>query len=271
MGSIESTRIVLAKAIELAERLDDTDAHWVTRGMHFYCGEFHKAQSAAEHFSRIARRSGDPAFVLIADRLIGETLHQQGKLRDAERCFARVVKLYIAPNGRRDNIMFRHYHRVRARAMLARVLWLRGFLDQAIDQARASLEEAQATQATEHKVSICSVLHYAVCPVTLATGDLSAVERAVAMLIDIAATPNVMLWKVMARCQQARLLIKRGEFAALFWSLRAALSLAHLKLKQGRADSARQTLEPMYARFTESFQTPDLRSARSMLETLGRA
>jgi predicted ATPase len=37
---------------------------------------------------------------------------------------------------------------------------------------------------------------------------------------------------------------------------------------QDRQDDARQTLLPVYERFTEGFETADLRAAREMLEAL---
>jgi predicted ATPase/DNA-binding winged helix-turn-helix (wHTH) protein len=55
---------------------------------------------------------------------------------------------------------------------------------------------------------------------------------------------------------------------ALAWELRTAFSLACLKVRQGRRDDARKILAPVYQRFTEGFETADLRSARTMLETL---
>jgi len=55
---------------------------------------------------------------------------------------------------------------------------------------------------------------------------------------------------------------------ALAWELRTAVSLARLKVRQGRQDIARQILAPVYDRFTEGFETADLRSARTMLEAL---
>jgi predicted ATPase len=55
---------------------------------------------------------------------------------------------------------------------------------------------------------------------------------------------------------------------ALSWELRTAFSLARLKVRQGRRDNARQILTPVYDRFTEGFETADLRSARTILETL---
>jgi predicted ATPase/DNA-binding winged helix-turn-helix (wHTH) protein len=54
---------------------------------------------------------------------------------------------------------------------------------------------------------------------------------------------------------------------ALMWELRSAKSLAGLKARQGRHDEARQILAPVYDRFTEGFETTDLRSARAMLES----
>jgi predicted ATPase len=55
---------------------------------------------------------------------------------------------------------------------------------------------------------------------------------------------------------------------ALMWELRSATSLAGLRVRQGRHDEARQILAPVYDRFTEGFETTDLRSARTMLESL---
>jgi predicted ATPase/DNA-binding winged helix-turn-helix (wHTH) protein len=56
--------------------------------------------------------------------------------------------------------------------------------------------------------------------------------------------------------------------SALTWELRVALSLARLRGRQGRADEARPILAPVYARFTEGFETADLRAARALLDSL---
>ena len=58
------------------------------------------------------------------------------------------------------------------------------------------------------------------------------------------------------------------EQGALFWELRSAMSLARLRVKQDRPNDARQILAPVYDRFTEGFETADLRSARSILDSL---
>ncbi|MCR4405553.1 MAG: AAA family ATPase [Anaerolineae bacterium] len=60
-----------------------------------------------------------------------------------------------------------------------------------------------------------------------------------------------------ARRQQAR-----------SWELRATVSLCRLWQKQSRADEARQMLAEIYGWFTEGFDTPDLKEAQALLESL---
>jgi len=53
---------------------------------------------------------------------------------------------------------------------------------------------------------------------------------------------------------------------ALSWELRAAISLARMWRNQGRSKEARQLVAPIYRRFTEGFETADLKIAESFLE-----
>jgi class 3 adenylate cyclase/tetratricopeptide (TPR) repeat protein len=61
-----------------------------------------------------------------------------------------------------------------------------------------------------------------------------------------------------ARSQQARM-----------WELRAAVSLARLKRDQGGQSEARGILGPVFAWFTEGFDTADLKGAKALLDELG--
>ena len=56
------------------------------------------------------------------------------------------------------------------------------------------------------------------------------------------------------------------EQGALFWELRAALSAARLSLRQKNRAAAAQVLQPVYDRFTEGFNTADLKAAKLLLE-----
>jgi predicted ATPase/DNA-binding winged helix-turn-helix (wHTH) protein len=55
---------------------------------------------------------------------------------------------------------------------------------------------------------------------------------------------------------------------ALSWELRCATSLAGLWRKEARSNEARELLAPVYDRFTEGFDTADLKAAKALLEDL---
>ena len=55
---------------------------------------------------------------------------------------------------------------------------------------------------------------------------------------------------------------------ALSWELRCATSLAGLWRDQARSREARALLAPVYDRFTEGFETADLRTAKALLDAL---
>jgi predicted ATPase len=58
------------------------------------------------------------------------------------------------------------------------------------------------------------------------------------------------------------------EQGAKLWELRAAMSLAQLRRDQGRRTEARDLLVPVYSWFTEGFDTPDLKNAKTLLDEL---
>ena len=367
-GLAEECGVVFAKALAVTETLDDAASQlralWGMYAYRLHNGEPRVAQRLAERFSDLARIRGDPADVLVGDRLIGVAMHYGGNQPKARDILERVVNLYVAPPDQRHTIWFLYDQRVQARVMLARVLWLQGLVDQAQDQAQISFEEARAT---EHKPSLCFALGAAVYPIALRTGDFAAAERSLALLIDTATKDQSVFWTKLGPCLEGALRIQRGDFGrgskslstayemsrrtglavhfsgflgdlaeglafvgrlaeavsvlddafgrydrdglrwtiaellrikgelllrqagnesilaercllkalelakeqgALFWELRAAMSLAQLRVRQSRQDDARKILAPVYDRFTEGFEAADLRSARAMLEIL---
>ncbi len=69
------------------------------------------------------------------------------------------------------------------------------------------------------------------------------------------------------KCFHRALDVARDQ-GALFWELRAAMSLARLWRGQQRAGQARKLLAPVYRRFTEGFETPDLIAAKALLASV---
>jgi predicted ATPase len=52
------------------------------------------------------------------------------------------------------------------------------------------------------------------------------------------------------------------------WELRAAMSMARLWCDRGKRDKARELLAPVYGRFSEGFDTLDLKEAKALLDEL---
>jgi predicted ATPase len=65
-----------------------------------------------------------------------------------------------------------------------------------------------------------------------------------------------------------RALIVAHAQRAKSWELRAAMSMARLWRNQGKPQQARELLAPVYAWFTEGFETRDLKEAKALLAQL---
>jgi predicted ATPase len=76
-------------------------------------------------------------------------------------------------------------------------------------------------------------------------GTVSEAETAIQQAIDVARRQN-----------------------AKSWELRGATSLARLRRQQGRPQEAVALLAPVYGRFTEGFDTADLKEAKALLDKL---
>jgi predicted ATPase/DNA-binding winged helix-turn-helix (wHTH) protein len=366
-GPTPETEAVGAKALEIAESLGDTEYQlralyglWACR---VNAGECRIALMLAERFYSLAQGRSDPADRPIGDRLIGASLHYWGDQTNARRHIERMLSGYVAPVQRSPVIRFIFDQRVMARVVLARILWLQGFPDQARCAAQSTVDEARALN---HAASLCLALHEAACPVALFTGDLAAAESYVARLLDRSAAHALPIWQSCGHRVQGTLLIRKGDFdrglqllrtaleqspegslqprftwflgqlaeglgragqiaegldaidealarserneerwciaellrvkgellllregsggataaqdhyqqalgwarrqGALSWELRAATSLARLLRDQNRSTEAIALLAPIYNRFTEGFDTADLKAAKALID-----
>jgi predicted ATPase/DNA-binding winged helix-turn-helix (wHTH) protein len=363
LAPVVRARAAAKRAIDITAGADDPELRagllYTQWSVEFMSGAYESALTAARHFAAVTPRGGD-AITLAGERLLGTSLLYAGKLADAQECLQRVVDFYVAPSAGHHSALFVYDLQLLARARLARVLSLRGYMDRAYAEARSSFELAQSSGAG---ITACWVLQDAICPIALMRGDVSTAESAVMALGDWATRMNATLWKMMGACWRGKLLIERGEFAqgielisqtleacdqsgwqmcyarflgylsdglvglghleeaganldraiawsdhhgegwyqaelmrmkgelllrqsltieaevcfrkandiareqaALSWELRAALSLARLRMTQGRHHEVRPLLAPVHDRFTEGFDTPDVRAARALLE-----
>jgi predicted ATPase len=326
-------------------------------------GECRVALTLAQRFYSLAQNRGDPADLPIGDRMIGVSMHYWGDQTNARRHIERMLSGYVAPVQRSPVIRFLFDQRVMAHVVLARILWLQGFPEQARRTAQSTVDDARALN---HMQCLCLALHEAACPVALFAGDLAAAESYVAMLLDNSTAHALPIWRSWGHRFQGTLLIRNGDFdsglqllrgaleqspmasfqprftwflglmaeglgragqiaqgleaidealarsernedrwcvaellrirgellllrggwgaadaaedhyqlaldwarrqGALSWELRAATSLARLLRDQNRSTEAVALLAPVYERFTEGFETDDLKAAKSLID-----
>jgi predicted ATPase/DNA-binding winged helix-turn-helix (wHTH) protein len=371
MGAPEQAKTFLTEALETADVLNDLDAQAraLSTLVAIYASrmEFGRAQIAAERIEQIAHRIGDPIHLRLAYQQMAYTLFPRGRPREAQQYLERVLRLSATPGDRHGAIYYNPHDRAVTRAMLARALWMQGFTDQALNEARLSLEELQGT---DHPLQLCRSLYNGISRLATMTGDFATADREIARLIEVAARLNAHNWETAGHFLKGKLLVERGEFAqglpvlrdafetcdrtgwrlsyaefkgalalaltgtrrldeafvaldeamavdregadghgwygpellrikgevllqqagdqstlaaedcfnqaaqmareqgALFWELRVALSVARLRVSQGRHHEARATLAAVYDRFTEGFATADMQAARTLLEEL---
>jgi hypothetical protein len=110
-----------------------------------------------------------------------------------------------------DIICFQISGHVSACVILAQVLWLQGFADQAVRTVEMSVEEAKATG---HAVSLCYALASAACPVALWVGNLSTAARYTGMLVDSSRKHNLPLWSAFGSRLQQAVVLMGGDIVA---------------------------------------------------------
>jgi predicted ATPase/DNA-binding winged helix-turn-helix (wHTH) protein len=360
------TSAAWSETLVLAERFGDTEfrskALWGLWVDSLNSGELPKALDLAREFDSTVARSANAIDRIMADRILGTSLHFMGDQVGASRHIAQVLARYVPPGRRSQIVRFQFDQEVTARYFHARILWLRGFADQAMRVVRTTIDQAQALG---HSLSLASVLGQGACPITLLSGDLDAAERYADMLAGHTDRHALRLWHVWARCFMGLVMVRRGEVAAGLktvhdqletagnnrflpryllllgeyagclgaagdfargldtvegalarcdrsgeqwyrpellrirgeliraagkdgadgvaedhflraldlarrqgasaWELRAAISLAELSRDPGRAASAHTALAAIVDRFSEGFDTGDLRAARALL------
>jgi tetratricopeptide (TPR) repeat protein len=370
MGPPDQAKALLTEALETADALNDLNAQAgalsTLLAIYFARGEYAKAQIAAERMEPIAHRIGDPIHLRFAYQQMGTTLFLRGRPREAQQYLERVLRFPAAPGDRRSSIYHNSNDHAAARATLARALWMQGFTEQALNEARLGLK---GLQGTDHPLELCRALYQGISRIATMTGDFATADRKIARLIEAARGLNAHFWETAGHFLKGKLLVARGEFAqglpvlrdafetcdrtgwhisysefkgdlavafagtgrldealgalddamaadreggdghgwygpellrikgevllrqaadqsalaedcfdqaaelareqgALFWELRVALSVARLRVSQGRHHEARAPLASVYDRFTEGFATADLQAARTMLEGL---
>jgi tetratricopeptide (TPR) repeat protein len=198
-------------------------------------GDWSEAISRFTRALELAERYGLKASGAVAKFRLGRALVATGQLDDGTRLLREGYSGWTTFGGR-------HFSTFLA-ARAAEVLLDAGRRDEATEFMLAGEKTQQETEEAYQAASFLSLR----ARLAELDGDPSEAETAYRRAIEVA-----------------------EHQGALLFSLRAATALARLYQSQGRADEADAVLRPIYEKFIEGFDYPDLIRARATLECSGQ-
>jgi predicted ATPase/DNA-binding SARP family transcriptional activator len=222
-GATPEIIAALTTALDTAEECADEkyqlQALWGLWLFRISSGEARTALALAERFCGLVT---NPADRFHGERMVGASLHLLGDHANARRILEDVLDRYVAAPRLSHAAPFQYdhrYHRVNARMLLSRILWLQGFPEQARQLAERNVEDASAL---DHAVLVCNALETA-CLIALWSGDLVAAEHYVTALLDHSARHAMTVRHQGARWFNGARLLKRGEIGEGLALLRSSV------------------------------------------------
>jgi predicted ATPase/DNA-binding winged helix-turn-helix (wHTH) protein len=223
-GAIPAARQACTAALRLADSLGDTEyqlrASWVLWAHHTNTGELAAALAVARRFHTLALEHADPATLPIANRMMGMSYHYLGDQTNAWRHIEQMLSADIGPQRRSPLIRFWFDQKVAGRVVQARILWLRGFADQAWRTVQSAVDDAEALA---DPATLCYALSHGGCLVALWVGNLAAAERYAEMLLDHSRKHGFAVWNDFASRLKGIVLVKTGDLDGGSPLLRASL------------------------------------------------
>jgi predicted ATPase/DNA-binding winged helix-turn-helix (wHTH) protein len=209
-SSSEPARQGLHRSLEIANvRGDAIEQLQLLAPLHMFharLGDFRTALDYAYRGAAVSKPLKDPDAFALGHSLLGMSLHLTGELSAARAAVD--TALSRAPLAPATNASYLGFNgRSVATAVLARILWLQGFPDQALAWARRNVQDAVLT---DHPVTLCVALIWAVS-VFLWTGDLKSAADNVALFKARARTASLGPYVAVARGFEGEIAMRSGD------------------------------------------------------------
>lgn len=199
-----------ARAGEIEEAIGDSEYRsqtlwglWVGR---YLSGDYAGALIAAERFANLPPATTAASDIAIGERLLGVTIHSLGDHENARGHIENALQKYKRPRDRSDLIRFQFDQLVAGRTFKARILWIQGFADQAMELVESNVADAIALA---HLPSLLYALYHCACPVSMLAKNFDAADRFIKRLIDL--TTVTPMWVTAGECFKSALLTERGN------------------------------------------------------------
>jgi len=206
-----------------------------TSMIQIYCGKYAAAEAQAKEHAALANEKGSSYWTAAGMCNEGLLLYHSGRASDA----VQILNLAIASWRSTGATLFTP----------TQLMWLAagyGELGQLNDAYRIS-REAITVIETSRETWFEAEVNRMTGEIALNSPDQDAAK---------------------AEAYFTRALTIAREQQAKSWELRAAMSMARLWRDQGKRTEARELLAPVYAWFTEGFDTLDLKEAKALLDEL---
>ncbi|HEY6644490.1 ATP-binding protein [Povalibacter sp.] len=216
-------RPAILRGIEIAHQLSETTIHLrLLASLHFLSHrvtDFHASLAISEEIGAVARTTDDVILWAISDWLQGSSQYclgnQAAALQLFERGFTHGGDHYTA-SARQLGI----YYRSRGLTGRARVQWLCGYPDRALQTARQALAESAETALVNRSYTLLIVCH-----VFLWRGDLNTAWDVIEKVMAQPHWQGRLVWfHTEALALKGEVLLRRGDLAKGIELLRTALN-----------------------------------------------
>jgi len=207
-GNSDQARAELERGLALAEALEDRPRQLrLLVGLNHFLGRLGDVRGAlavAKQGGVIAQAAKHPAGTVWAECWVGNAHHFLGNQAAAQLHCERGLALAVELGTFN---FFGFDQRIRALVVLFRILWLRGFSDQALGLTQKVIDDAASR---DHPVLICTSLFYA-SPLLLWTGDLPRAGDLIEQLIAYAGRYSLEPYRALGTALKGELAISLDE------------------------------------------------------------
>jgi predicted ATPase/DNA-binding winged helix-turn-helix (wHTH) protein len=203
-GSLELLSLTVNRALELAKQTAipkySIDPYANRATIYIVRGDYISALASSEQLVALARQLGDPSAILVGDRVAAQVNHYAGHHRTARSLAERVVR---HPAGAIPLVygQIQIDRQISMRMILARILWLEGYAD----DADSLVTETIRLASQDGPLAMSHALGIAACPIAFWRGDLSAASRLTVTLLEQSRRYTLGHWTLMGLCYERSL------------------------------------------------------------------
>jgi len=184
-------------------------------------GDINSSLRYAARYQQVAAGNGNELQRAIGDQLISVTLHCMGEHEQArERLEHGLVRLTALRYEGADDGYFAVDPLIFSNGTLARISWMQGFPDEALEQVEMTIKLVRADAL---EPSLSHILATVAVPLVLMSGDLHAAARYLEVLRSQVALHGFVVWREYCEALAAQVDIMNGQAELGVMRLEAAL------------------------------------------------